>query len=181
MEKDFHFWPPGEENGNPLQYSCLENSTDRGGLQPMGSQTVRHNRATYPSGHHRETFPLKIIKLDETYEITVFRCWTTSKIWSLKGEKWTRWAWKYFIDLSVSGRKQIRVQGHWGSWNSHGMVLDRKGLGNLYKYTIPTWKKCYKEIKGVPEICTGALLNLWLKTRQQMHRTKLHKARKRQL
>ena len=21
---------PGEENGNPLQYSCLENSTDRG-------------------------------------------------------------------------------------------------------------------------------------------------------
>ena len=22
---------PGEENGNPLQYSCLENSMDRGG------------------------------------------------------------------------------------------------------------------------------------------------------
>ena len=26
---------PGEGNGNPLQYSCLEN--------PMGSQRVRHN------------------------------------------------------------------------------------------------------------------------------------------
>ena len=24
---------PGEGNGNPLQYSCLENSTDRGGWQ----------------------------------------------------------------------------------------------------------------------------------------------------
>ena len=24
---------PGEENGNPLLYSCLENSTDRGGRQ----------------------------------------------------------------------------------------------------------------------------------------------------
>ena len=24
---------PGVENGNPLQYSCLENSTDRGALQ----------------------------------------------------------------------------------------------------------------------------------------------------
>ena len=24
---------PGEENGNPLQYSCLENSTDRGAWQ----------------------------------------------------------------------------------------------------------------------------------------------------
>ena len=23
-------WTPGEENGNPLQYSCLENSLDRG-------------------------------------------------------------------------------------------------------------------------------------------------------
>ena len=29
---------PGEGNGNPLQYSCLENSVDRGsgGLQSMG-------------------------------------------------------------------------------------------------------------------------------------------------
>ena len=30
---------PGEGNGNPLQYSCLENSMDEpGGLQSMGSQ-----------------------------------------------------------------------------------------------------------------------------------------------
>ena len=30
---------PGEENGNPLQYSCLENPMDRGALQAksMGS------------------------------------------------------------------------------------------------------------------------------------------------
>ena len=26
---------PGEENGNPLQYSCLENSTDRGACQAI--------------------------------------------------------------------------------------------------------------------------------------------------
>ena len=26
---------PGEENGNPLQYSCLENSTDRGTWQAI--------------------------------------------------------------------------------------------------------------------------------------------------
>ena len=33
---------PGEGNGNPLQYSCLDNPMDRGawGLQPMGSQRV---------------------------------------------------------------------------------------------------------------------------------------------
>ena len=36
---------PGEGNGNPLQYSCLENPMD-GGLQSMGSQKVGHNWAT---------------------------------------------------------------------------------------------------------------------------------------
>ena len=35
-----------EGNGNPLQYSCLENSMDRrelGGLQSMGWQGVGHD------------------------------------------------------------------------------------------------------------------------------------------
>ena len=38
---------PGEGNGNPLQYSCLENPMDRGacGLQFMELQK-RHNLAT---------------------------------------------------------------------------------------------------------------------------------------
>ena len=35
---------PGEGNGNPLQYSCLENPMSRGGgLQSVGSQRVRHD------------------------------------------------------------------------------------------------------------------------------------------
>ena len=36
----------GEGNGNPLQYSCLENPMDGekpGGLQSMGSQIVGHD------------------------------------------------------------------------------------------------------------------------------------------
>ena len=40
---------PGERNGNPLQYSCLENPTDRGvccRLLSMGSQRVGHDWAT---------------------------------------------------------------------------------------------------------------------------------------
>ena len=34
----------GGGNGNPLQYSCLENHMDRGvlGLQSIGSQRARH-------------------------------------------------------------------------------------------------------------------------------------------
>ena len=40
---------PGEGNGDPLQYSCLGNSMDRGhgGLQSMGLQRVRHNCVTF--------------------------------------------------------------------------------------------------------------------------------------
>ena len=39
---------PEEGNGNPLQYSCLENPMDKepAGLQFMESQRVRHNLAT---------------------------------------------------------------------------------------------------------------------------------------
>ena len=40
---------PGEGNGYPPQYPCLENSMDRehGRLQSMGSQRVGHDRATF--------------------------------------------------------------------------------------------------------------------------------------
>ena len=40
---------PREGNGYPLQYSCPENSRDRGAwLQSMGSQRVRHDCVTNP-------------------------------------------------------------------------------------------------------------------------------------
>ena len=41
---------PGKGHGNPFQYSCLENSMDRGAWQAtvMGSQRVGHNLGDYP-------------------------------------------------------------------------------------------------------------------------------------
>ena len=41
----------GEGNGNPLQYSCLENPMDRGAWQTTvhGAARVRHNLATKPT------------------------------------------------------------------------------------------------------------------------------------
>ena len=41
---------PGIGNGNPLQYSCLENSTDRGFSQAIVPRITRvgHNLATKP-------------------------------------------------------------------------------------------------------------------------------------
>ena len=41
---------PGEENGNPIQYSCLENPQEQRsvrGLQSMGLQGVRHDWLTF--------------------------------------------------------------------------------------------------------------------------------------
>ena len=42
---------PGEGNGNPLQYSCLENPMDREALQATvhGVARVGHDLATKPS------------------------------------------------------------------------------------------------------------------------------------
>ena len=42
---------PGEGNGNPLQYSCLENPTNRGAWQATvhGITRVGHNLATKPT------------------------------------------------------------------------------------------------------------------------------------
>ena len=34
---------PGEGNGNPLQYSCLENPKDRGVWRAIGSQRIGHD------------------------------------------------------------------------------------------------------------------------------------------
>ena len=41
---------PGEENGNPLQFSCLENLMDRRGWRATvhGVATVGHDLATKP-------------------------------------------------------------------------------------------------------------------------------------
>ena len=33
----------GEGNGDPLQYSCLENPMDRGGLPSMGLPRIKHD------------------------------------------------------------------------------------------------------------------------------------------
>ena len=52
---------PGEENGNLLQYSCLENSMDRGALQAivpgvneLDTLQLTHTR-TFQNDHHNES------------------------------------------------------------------------------------------------------------------------------
>ena len=47
---------PGEGNGNPLQYSCLENPMDRGAWQAIvqGVARVGHDLATKPPPNHQQ-------------------------------------------------------------------------------------------------------------------------------
>ena len=51
---------PGEGNGNPLQYSCLENlwTGEPGGLQSMRSQRVGHDWATNTIKSYRHVYGL---------------------------------------------------------------------------------------------------------------------------
>ena len=81
---------PGEGNGNPLHYSCLKNSVDRGdwGLQSMGLQRVEPNWVTntftslfifwFPSGN------LSSVLVSPIYSNTIFtkslaKCCSTFK------------------------------------------------------------------------------------------------------
>ena len=65
----------GEGNGNPLQYSCLENPVDRGawGLLSIGSHRVGHNWSNLACMHalekematHSSTFAWRIPRMEE--------------------------------------------------------------------------------------------------------------------
>ena len=46
---------PGEGNGNPLNYSCLENSMDRGAWQAIVHGTAKNGHGSQRIGHDLET------------------------------------------------------------------------------------------------------------------------------
>ena len=61
--------PPGTGNGNLLQYSCLENSMDRGAwqaTQSTGPRTVGHDWAT----KHTDKNPEEFRELNDLPEVT---------------------------------------------------------------------------------------------------------------
>ena len=65
---------PREGNGNPLQYSCPENSTDRGvcGLQPTGLQRVRDKFLT-------STYIFMKVKVESLSRVRLFATpWTVA-------------------------------------------------------------------------------------------------------
>lgn len=77
---------PRVGNGNPLQYSCMENSMDRGAwLMSMGSQRVGHSWATehrYITDYYMQVY---INKMDHLQKINKFL--ERYNIWKLNMEK----------------------------------------------------------------------------------------------
>ena len=88
---------PGEGNGNPLQYACLGNPTDRGAWWATvhgGHKTVRHELATKPSppqsrqvpssssSHSGKTRGTK--RLRDVPEVTRHFLWLQNKSSSMK-------------------------------------------------------------------------------------------------
>jgi len=51
---------PGEENGNPLQYSCLENPTDRGVWQAAVHRVLKSQRPLKQLSMHAYEMPFHI-------------------------------------------------------------------------------------------------------------------------
>ena len=89
---------PGEGNGYPLQYSCLENSMDRG---VWWSQSVGQNWVTNTHTH------TEFVHYGENYALPKFICWSPNpqyfKMWlylemeSLKGQL----SWISVIEISL--------------------------------------------------------------------------------
>ena len=81
---------PGEGNGNPLQYSCLENSTDcsppcspTGGLASMQLQRVRHDWAT---NTFTSTVPLLVMR--GTWFSSTHTTWPSAEMFSFASDLW---------------------------------------------------------------------------------------------
>ena len=84
---------PGEGTGYPLQYSCLENSMDRGAwkLQSMGSQRIRSHIHTHT---HLYTVECNNIP-SSSYDNKYLQIWTNIPRWisswhpSLRARPWS--------------------------------------------------------------------------------------------
>ena len=102
---------PREENGYPLQNSCLEDSMDREAWQPtsMGLQRVAHNSATntFPSLDIEGLVPLyaglvhMFLKYSKSRQC--LKCWGSSEYAS-----WLRWALRCAAGSKAQGLCKLK-------------------------------------------------------------------------
>ena len=104
----------GEGNVNPLQYSCLENPTDRGepgGLQSMESQRVGHDWANFT-----HSYPTVGFAGSSAGKISAWNAQDPSSFLSQedpleKGHYWLQFSWTSLVALTVKN-----LPAMWETW-----------------------------------------------------------------
>ena len=96
----------GEGNGNPLQYSCLQNpwTEETGGLQSMGLQRVRHDWATSLLLHFSggDGIPTELFQILNNDVVKVLHS-ICQQIW--KTQQWPQgWKRSVFIPIPKKGK-----------------------------------------------------------------------------
>ena len=85
---------PGEGNGNPLQYSCLENSMDRGDWQATVSCSYRGCKES-----------------DRTERLT----YNVDKLKTLGGQSWVSFtSWRFYQLVSIREKPLMLLAGRGG-------------------------------------------------------------------
>ena len=108
----------GEGNGNPLQYSCLENPMDRvpSGLQSIGSQRVGHNKSCSMSGSNLDsilksrdiTLPTNVCLVKAmVFPVVIYGCenWTIKKAVRQRTDAFELWCWRRLLRVPWTARR----------------------------------------------------------------------------
>ena len=125
----------GEENGNPLQYSCLRNPMDRGAWQ----DTV-HGWGHERVGHDQATKPQQIYTMQHA---TYWCCnWMRflSLMWKTDMENQVSWSSVLSARMVFAGGdwQQRHLPVHWTWPVAQGLILTRTSLG-LILCVLPSW------------------------------------------
>ena len=125
---------PGVRNSNPLQYSCLESSMDRGarGLWSIGSQRVRHDWATERT-HTHSWFTI----------VYIFRC----------TGKWFSYTYTYIYYLKIFLPFVFSFDGRNQSKITTISEIKTKVKVNISPASLFAWKKESEVTQSGPTLC----------------------------
>ena len=100
---------PGGGHGNPDQYSCLENlrTEEPGGLQSLGSQRIRHDRATAATAADQR----RHIKCKKTKAFSkILLHYNFRKSQQFIGQRNNRKVFSYWISNMASVKKKLAMR-----------------------------------------------------------------------